>query len=200
MKIIIPSLFLVVLFTIVFASFRSNSKYETASYSVKKEVSENVEVRLYENLMLLTNYSSAGDNENDMFMSLFRFITGSNSKEEKIQMTTPVFKSTNNDVKTMSFVIPNKYKDQEVPKKTEDGVVIKNEEIKNIEVLAIRFSGSSKDKYFKKKEQELKQIAIDNKIEADFEHPIKVYYNAPFVLPFFKRNEIMYVIKGYKFL
>ena len=65
MKIILPSLFLVVLFTIVFASFNSNSKYETASYSVKKEVAENVEVRLYENLMLLTNYSSADDNEND---------------------------------------------------------------------------------------------------------------------------------------
>ncbi len=78
--------------------------YESQTYKVLEE-KDNIEIRYYPRSAKVKTSSDYGSNNN--FRKLFRYISGNNTENEKIAMTTPVYISI--DKKTMEFVLPNKY-------------------------------------------------------------------------------------------
>ena len=57
-------------------------------------------------------------------------------------------------------------------------------------MLAIRFSGTASDSLIQSKTDELRRYAADKKLATTGE-PLLAFYNPPWTLPFFRRNEVM---------
>ena len=68
--------------------------YETQSYEVIKTVGE-AELRFYPSVMMAKTSVNSG------FSSLFRYISGNNTSQQKISMTTPVHMDRNSKEETM---------------------------------------------------------------------------------------------------
>lgn len=84
----------------------SRAGYETAAYeTIEKD--GNFEIRRYEDLRVATT-PMGGDERNQSFGRLFRYISGENDGERKIEMTTPVFMpgSADGSMREMQFVVP----------------------------------------------------------------------------------------------
>jgi hypothetical protein len=164
--------------------------YESAPYEIAKQISKNIEIRKYENLILAE--VSTKDNEDSAFRILFKFISGGNEKEQEIKMTTPVFQESNKNQSTMSFVMPAKYKMADLPKPQDDK--IKFRELKNKKFVAIKFSGFRSEKNFTKNQDKLIAKIKEENIDADLKNPIRATYNGPFTLPFLRRIEILFEV------
>ncbi|WP_051237828.1 SOUL family heme-binding protein [Lacticigenium naphthae] len=161
------------------------SKYETPDYAtVIKE--EEYEIRKYVDFFIV-EYENSNDPEiRSGFGSLFKYISSDNKDNEKISMTVPVIQEETNGKKKMAFVVPGKYSDQ-IPEPNNPNLTVK----KFAEGLfgSIRYSGfsnQSKESAMKKK--------LDRWIEEKGYQKQSNYmlasYNAPFVPPMFRRNEI----------
>lgn len=74
------------------------------------------------------SFSSQGNDGS--FMRLFQFISGSNSKQQKVSMTTPVFMEPERENSTaqMAFVIPSQVADEGVPEPSNKNVQIRERE------------------------------------------------------------------------
>lgn len=165
----------------------SSMAYEEPNFEIVYE-SDLYEIRFYEErLVVQTNYG----NEDNGFMKLFRYISGSNTNSEKIDMTTPVTQSNSGQAMVMQFYLPSKFDKTNVPLPSEQSVEIST--IQSGYFAAIRYSGRSTDKNFNKKARILKKALEEEKISIESE-PIKATYNGPFTLPPFRRNEAMYRI------
>ena len=73
--------------------------YESAPYKVVRKAGE-FEVRDYPGLTIVETPMAAGGSDGG-FNRLFRFITGSNTADQKIAMTTPVFMNSSDTNATM---------------------------------------------------------------------------------------------------
>ena len=82
---------------------------ETARYQVIEKISDDIEIRQYDNMMLATIATGADEEGNQNFRTLFKFISGENKKEQDISMTTPVFKEKIDNKRTMSFSLKSFY-------------------------------------------------------------------------------------------
>ena len=181
------------------------AKYETPEYKVVKSLKD-IEIREYPSY-IVAEVSNSGQRDkaaNESFMILFDYISGKNIPSEKISMTVPVSQEgekipmtlpveqlkENNHWK-LSFVLPSKYNMENAPKPKDERIKIyKQEKSKRI---VIRFSGSSSDSNLSKHKIKLDKYIKENDIKAKSE-AVYAFYNAPFTLPFLKRNEIMYII------
>lgn len=199
-------LFLAVLFVLIFIGVNSAmTKYETPKYEVIKSY-KNIEIRQYP-LYIVAEVSNSGQRDktaNESFMILFNYISGKNIPNEKISMTVPVVQEgekismtipveqikENNNWK-LSFVLPSKYTLENVPKPKDKRIKIHKQETSKRIVL--RFSGFSSDANLSKNKQKLDKYIKENNIIVKSE-AIYAFYNAPFTLPFLRRNEIMYLI------
>ncbi|MFT6077839.1 MAG: hypothetical protein ACJA02_000964 [Myxococcota bacterium] len=166
--------------------------YETAKYEIIKTLSDKIEIREYEDLLLM-KISAVDESQNNNFRSLFKFISGENDKDQKIKMTTPVFQENIQNQKTMSFVMPGSFDKDNIPKPNNKNIKI--EYLKNVKFIAIRFSGRSTDKNFNKYQKILEGVIKENSIEVDLENPVNAYYNQPWTFPFLKRNEVLLRLK-----
>ena len=86
---------------------------ETQSYDVI-EKHDNIEIRYYPPAAKVMSKGKINGNSN--FRNLFNYISGSNSKNEKISMTTPVYMKNDKENQIMEFVLPKKFNDKEIPK------------------------------------------------------------------------------------
>ena len=163
--------------------------YETAKYEVTKTISDKVEIREYKDLVLAT-ISTGEESQNNNFRTLFKFISGENEQNEEIKMTTPVFQENIQNQESMSFVMPDRFNNNNLPKPKNKNIKI--ESLKNAKFIAIRFSGRAIDKNFSKYQQILEKVIEENNIKVDLTTPINAYYNAPWTIPFFKRNEVLF--------
>jgi len=163
--------------------------YETAKYEVTKTISDKIEIREYKDLVLAT-ISTNKDSQNNNFRTLFKFISGENKKDQEIKMTTPVFQQNIRDQDSMSFVMPDKFNKEDLP--TPKNKNIKIEILENTKFIVIRFSGRSVDKNFNKFQKVLERAIKENNIKADLANPINAYYNSPWTISFFKRNEVLF--------
>ncbi|MEI8390797.1 MAG: heme-binding protein [bacterium] len=202
----ILKLFLSALFLLVFIGASPiMAKYETPEYQVIKSY-KNIEIRKYPSY-LVAEVTTTGERDkaaNEAFMILFDYISGKNIPNEKIPMTVPVTQSgekismtipvqqikENNNWK-LSFVVPSKYTLENVPKPKDERIKIyKQEESRR---AVIRFSGLSSESNLSKNKQKLDNFIKENGFKIKSE-PIYAFYDAPFTLPFLRRNEIMYII------
>ncbi|XP_027069892.1 heme-binding-like protein At3g10130, chloroplastic isoform X2 [Coffea arabica] len=143
------------------------------------------------------------------FNVLAEYLFGKNTKEEKMEMTTPVFtsksqsegekmdmttpvitkKAAGQDKWKMSFVMPSKY-GSNLPLPKDPSVRIKEVPKKIVAVIA--FSGFVSDEEVERRESTLRES-----LKKDTEYRVKngasaevAQYNPPFTLPFTRRNEV----------
>lgn len=147
------------------------------------------------------------------FSVLFNYISGANTGQEKIKMTVPVsqenapqkgekIKMTVPVTQDMSlqkqgkynlaFVVPSKYSLQTVPQPTDPRVTIRQIPAKTMAV--IRYSGSWKEKNYRKYEEKLLQ-ALKQEGLTPLADPVFARYNPPFWPNFLNRNEILIEVK-----
>ena len=180
---------------------------ETPEYEVLY-AEGNIEYRRYE-AYLVAETSMRGGNRGrdtrDGFMQLFDYISGDNTLETKIDMTTPVVQgqstkiamtapvveSSSNGVSSMAFMLPSEYTLDSAPRPTNPSITLK--EIPVRLVASIRYSGRWTDKNVAKYKARLEKHLAANKVVviSDFS---TANYNAPFTPPFMRRNEIHYEI------
>ena len=112
--------------------------YETQKYSVILN-DDDFEIRYYEPAIKASVTSD--ENSNNNFYKLFQFISGNNSKNEKIEMTTPVYMYPEDGTSAMEFVLPKKYMRQQAPAPL--GANVKIYESKPGYFAAVRYGGYS---------------------------------------------------------
>lgn len=107
---------------------------------------------------------------------------------QKIAMTAPVTQQTTGDSWTVRFIMPSSWTLETLPAPNDARVTLKSVPAKRM--LAIRFSGTASDSLIQSKTEELRRYAADKKL-ATIGEPLLAFYNPPWTLPFFRRNEIM---------
>jgi len=94
---------------------------------------------------------------------------------------------------SMQFVLPSKYTMETVPKPTDPRVTVK--EVPGKKVGVHMFNGSWSDDQVKAKAAVLKE-----KLEAAGHTTVgnysSAFYNAPFTIPYFRRNEVWYELQA----
>lgn len=164
----------------------SRAATETPVYSVIRKDGK-VEIRDYPALTVAMT-SMEGDEMNQSFGQLFRFITGGNASGEKISMTSPVLIDTAKQKKTMRFIMPQKAVDKGVPKPVGDRVVL--EKMKAARFAVLRFDGARTADNETAAIEKLESWLKAENIEATGT-PIFAYYDPPWTPVFLRRNEVM---------
>ena len=107
-------------------------------------------------------------------------------------MTSPVLSQEDKARWTMSFSMPSKYNLETLPKPKNK--IVKITQVQEKTIAAIRFSGFMSDYNFIKHKKRLQNWLDDNGFDYEKSF-IRAGYNPPWTLPFFRRNEALFVIK-----
>lgn len=164
---------------------------EQPDYIVIKKDNE-FEIRQYTNFLTAT-VETEGERDDAIgkgFRILFKYISGENKNKESISMTVPVMqKSTGDNKWNISFVVPKKFNQQNVPQPDNQSVKIKNNP--DLQVIVITFSGLFSDANIKENEIKIRNYIKEKGLKIE-EPPIYAGYNAPWTLWFLKRNEVLF--------
>ena len=162
------------------------AKYETAPYQTIETDGE-FELRAYEAFYTAAVESPLWESS-DGFRQIFDYISGSNETGEKISMTTPVFNELDQTATSTEFVMPSDYVEKPLPKPQNPAVRIKSHEARLVATL--RFSGTVQARSVKQQEEKLRQWISAHGLVA-MGTPRLARYNAPFIPPFLRRNELL---------
>lgn len=111
---------------------------------------------------------------------------------EKIAMTAPVIQQADGKSWKVQFIMPSEYTMETLPKPNNSAVKLRKIEAKKM--VVIRFSGSTGDEKIAEKTEELREYVKANKLHTVGE-PVLAFYDPPWTLPFFRRNEVMLELK-----
>ena len=166
----------------------TSSNYETQKYDLLFN-EDDFEIRFYPSSLKAKVVSSGNANGN--FYKLFQFISGNNSKGEKIEMTTPVYMKEDNNSNTMEFVMPSSYNMESISKPNDNSIEIFETEAKYY--ACVRYGGYSNSAKFKTHSKILieKLSELNIKTIGDLFY---VSYNSPYKV-FNRRNEVMVEIE-----
>lgn len=160
-------------------------KYETPDFAVLLK-EEEFEVRKYPSFYIV-EYENIDDPKiKNGFSSLFNYISNDNKKNEKMSMTVPVIQQELDQEKTMSFVVPAKVSSQ-IPEPNNPNLTVKK--FDEGLVATVRYSGLSKKSKQEKMKKKLERWIQDKGYQTESQY-MKASYDAPFVLPLLRRNEI----------
>ncbi|TNF45633.1 MAG: heme-binding protein [Bacteroidetes bacterium] len=194
--IIIISITLVGLFVLLqsFVMF-STSGIEKHQYKVIKTY-DDFEVRAYESALfssVVLNDSTYEASSNKGFRVLAGYIFGGNEEGEKIAMTSPVAMEIGDSTK-MSFMVPSKYNEKDLPKPNSDKIFFeqKPESI----MAAIRFGGWANDEKIEEYQNKLKDLLKKNNIQHTGKF-VYLGYNPPYAVVA-RRNEIIVELVNFK--
>ncbi len=181
----------ILLILIIAQSFTimSTKNTENQQYTVVLKEKE-FEVRFYPATTIATINSSAKSYKElsgSGFRKLAGYIFGGNESDTKIAMTTPVHMDINDTMSSMSFVMPTKYSQENLPKPNDPNVIIKK--TKDEYVAAINFGGFASDNDMKVYSSKLAELLKERKIVTigNFRY---LGYNPPYQL-IGRRNEII---------
>ena len=183
------------------------SDVEKPDYKVFQS-EQNIEIRQYEP-MIIAEVEVDGKREDairDGFRLLADYIFGNNTVQQVISMTAPVQQKENQKIAMtapvqqqsmgkswrMSFVMPSKYSMDSLPVPNNNRVRLK--EILTKKFVVIEFSGTNSNENVTKHENQLMNYIEANQINI-IGSPKYAFYNAPWTLPFLRRNEVMIEIK-----
>lgn len=165
------------------------------------------EVREYPPMMLAEVKVTGNRDQaaNRGFRKLAAFIFGDNTpnakiamtapvmqkpESQKIAMTAPVVQTPDTDGKwTVNFMMPSEYSMETLPKPTDGDIRIFMSE--PYRTVSIRFSGRSRMKNLNKHQAKLDEFVAAQGLKV-IGGPEYAFYNAPFVPPFLRRNEVHY--------
>ncbi len=179
------------------------SRVEQPDYTVSMTDGA-IEIRSYGS-MIAAEAEVKGERKvafNEGFRLIAAYIFGANKPNAKIAMTAPVqqqsaqtiamtapvTQQTSGDSWKVSFIMPGSWTLETLPMPNDPRVTLKPVPAKRM--LAIRFSGSASDSLIQAKTGELRRYAVDKKLATTGE-PLLAFYNPPWTLPFFRRNEVM---------
>ena len=179
------------------------SDVEKPDYKVIQS-EQNIEIRQYEP-MIIAEVEVDGKREDaigDGFRLLADYIFGDNTVQQVISMTAPVQQKENQKIAMtapvqqqstgkswrMSFVMPSKYSMDSLPVPNNNHVRLK--EILTKKFVVIEFSGTNSNENITEHENKLMNYIAANKLKiiGSFKY---AFYNAPWTLPFMRRNEVM---------
>jgi len=186
--------------------FGIRSGYEQLDYAVIDKVGS-AEIRQYPPRLVAEVNHMKDDNE--AFMRLFRYISGQNSSNQEVAMTTPVqvdkpstkiamtapvetSKSGDNTV-SMRFFLPRSFSVDNAPKP--DDPRIKIISLPEETFAAITYSGSNSQERFGSESSELLNILAVSKWEP-VSQPSFLGYDPPFAIPFLRRNEAIVKVEA----
>lgn len=135
---------------IFFISTIMASTIEKQKYKLVK-AENGFEIRYYPPATLASVYSSANQYKQistPAFRKLAGFIFGGNETNTKIAMTSPVHMDINDSMSRMSFVMPSKYSEQDLPSPNDSNVVLEKSPAEYVAV--IKFGGYASDASIKK--------------------------------------------------
>ena len=200
-------LFSLVLLIISTKSFAIESPQYTVIYK-----DERVEYRQYEPYLIaetfVENSSSYRAASNKGFMRLFRYITGNNNSQSNIEMTAPVQQAATIEEIAMTapvqrvetpegwnvaFMLPSEFTIETTPLPVDERIVLRAmpAQLKAV----VRYSGRLTERnYIKHKTrllESIKSAAVESLGVVE-----SAAYDAPYVLPFLRRNEVMIKVKS----
>lgn len=138
----------------------------------------------------------------EAFYRLANYVFGSNSKHEKMSMTSPVFQSKSkklivsapvlheqkSDGWVMSFMIPSKYRFETVPKPLMDNIEIIK--VPSLIVASLKYYGANNETRIAEKSKALIEWLGNQKDFTIKSEPRIAQYDAPYALSFLRRFEI----------
>ena len=162
--------------------------YETADYRTQSKA-ERFEIRVYDELALVSTPMQGTSEKADgsSFMRLFRYISGDNTSDKKIAMTTPVFMNEGAD-KTMSFVLPREVAEEGVPAGSNRMVSVGSMPAGRYAVL--RLKGARADAKVANGKQALASWIAGQGFTAVGDYLV-AGYDPPFTPGFAQRNEVL---------
>ena len=138
------------------------------------------------------------------FRPLFRYISGDNESKtkipmtspvgqerrlgEKIKMTAPVGQKASNNGWAVTFMMPSTYTMETLPEPTDKRVKLR--EIPAARMAAVRYSGRWTQRGYDRHLAHLRGWMKVQGLKPAGE-PMWARYNAPFTLPFLRRNEVL---------
>jgi len=179
------------------------SNVEKPDYKVI-QTERNIEIRQYEP-MIIAEVEVDGKREDAIregFRLIADYIFGNNTvqrdiamtapvqqqESQKIAMTAPVQQKSTGRSWQISFVMPSKYSMETLPEPKNDRVRLK--EIMTKKFVVIKFSGTNSNENVTEHENQLMKYIESNQIKI-IDSPKYAFYNAPWTLPFMRRNEVM---------
>ena len=170
--------------TLVFKSSLMAQGYETQQFDLIKII-EKAEIRFYPPAMKIKAPKSNG------FNALFGYISGNNTNNTKIAMTTPVYMTSDDDGNgVMEFVLPKAIKKEHTPAPLSDNVEVYESD--SGYYIAYSFGGYAVDWWVEKAANTLRNIANSNHIQL-IGDPILLVYNSPYKL-INRKNEVLFQI------
>lgn len=180
---------------------------ETPAYRVEKTVGDG-ELRVYAPRIVaeVTVTGSRSGAINDGFRVLAGYIFGGNTGSakvamtapvaqmpaEKIAMTSPVTQSALNGAWVVQFTMPSEYTMETLPKPKDSNIRFVPQP--SDRQLVLQFSGLASSAVLAQKETELRAIATANGLELGA-GPLYYFYDAPFTLPWNRRNEVAFYLR-----
>ena len=179
----IISVIAIITFSITVVAKTEIQKYKTLFRE------RNFEIRYYPEATLATVNLSGNydDMRNSGFRVLASYIFGGNTENMQIAMTAPVRVSQNGETSSMSFVMPAKYKIEDLP--VPQTSKVKLHQSNPNYVASIKFGGFVTNKVIKQKEKELKEklSRLGLHHNNNFEY---LGYNPPYQI-INRRNEVV---------
>jgi hypothetical protein len=179
------------------------AKYEEPNYKVLRQ-SGNIEFRQYP-AVIAAEVEVDGTGEraaNEAFRILAGYIFGKNVARdkiamtvpvtetitsEKIAMTVPVITASSQGKMTMRFYMPSKYSMESLPEPIDKR--IKFSPVPATCYAVIRFSGLGLGPNMERHETELRNYLKERTVTPTGQ-AVRAFYNAPWTLPFMRRNEV----------
>ena len=203
-RLFVPLIALVMLAGCSVVGIRSG--YEEPSYEVVDRLDESVEVRAYAPRVAVEARVDTPDYEtsqDDAFRLLFDYISGTNRAATKIAMTAPVETATTSEKIAMTvpvesvrgdsgmrmrFFLPASYTAGSAPEPLDPRLRIVEVPAQTVAVL--RFSGLVREAAVAAQTEDL-LVALENTRYRASSHAVTYFYDPPWTLPFFRRNEVV---------
>ncbi|RMA78765.1 SOUL heme-binding protein [Umboniibacter marinipuniceus] len=164
----------------------------------------NIEIREYQP-MIIAEVHMKGERRDAMgdgFSLLADYIFGNNTVQQEIAMTAPVQQKQSAEIAMtapvqqqmddegwqVSFVMPSEYTMDTLPQPVNERVEIRQVAAKQF--VAIEFSGRNTSSNIREHQAELMAYIEANELVV-VGSPVYAFYDAPWILPFFRRNEVM---------
>jgi len=180
MKVVTIGIVVIALF-LVFQSFISVNAVKTEKQKYRLVLKQDqFEIRYYPSATMATIFSNATDYKglaNNGFRKLARYIFGGNEQKQSISMTAPVRMNMSEKGSSMSFVMPEKFNNEALPKPNDPTIRI--EQSKPVYVACISFAGYANDSKIEINKEKLLQILKEKKITTTGEYSF-LGYNAPY--------------------
>lgn len=203
-----PFLILMIILTMTGQSTMSYAETEEPEYELIVQ-EESFEIRQYADRIIaeVEVTGSSPQAANRGFRVLADFIFGNNTRSSEIAMTAPVTQersakiamtapvtqeATDEDTWRMTFTMPAKWTMETLP--TPNNPEVRLRALPPELLAAVRFNGRGRGKKEARKEAELRDWAVGQGYVVTGAM-MAAYYDPPWVLPLFRRNEVLLPIR-----